>query len=124
MKYTDYLKTAHWFKTRKKRLIIDGYKCAVCGSKDHLNVHHFTYRRLGHEWVRIDLITLCEACHHLLHEVKKKVDYKSIKTAKIKLLARWNVKRQIYRLIRKRYNRQLAKKLSKATWKTIKNSRR
>ena len=44
----------------------DKFKCRKCGKPGYI-VHHKTYKRVGHEWMR-DLITLCPACHKGVHE--------------------------------------------------------
>ena len=79
--HSDYLQSAHWKETRKKRLEIDGYKCAVCGSTESLNVHHLSYKRIGDEDVESDLVTLCHPCHAMLHRIKEqsKEEYESAK---------------------------------------------
>ena len=38
--YEKQLKTKEWRAKREKILKRDGYKCAYCGSKSKLNVHH------------------------------------------------------------------------------------
>ena len=51
-------------------MAIDGYKCVMCGrsaSECVLQVHHVTYRNLGHEDVMRDLCTVCGSCHKKLH---------------------------------------------------------
>ena len=60
--YVDYLKTKHWRKLRKQVLKRDERRCTICGSYEDLNVHHYTYERLGHEKLD-DLVTLCRWCH-------------------------------------------------------------
>jgi len=67
--YQDYLNSNWWRETRKKRLEIDNHQCCLCGSERYLHVHHLTYERLGKEDVDNDLMTLCEDCHHLVHEL-------------------------------------------------------
>lgn len=69
--YSDYLSSSHWKETRGKRLEIDEYKCAVCGSTENLNVHHLSYKRIGNEDIESDLITLCHPCHAMLHRIKE-----------------------------------------------------
>lgn len=65
--YQKYLNSKEWKEKRQKRLEIDGYKCACCGSAKSLNVHHTTYERLYGEEMD-DLITLCKDCHKAIHE--------------------------------------------------------
>ena len=121
--YHMYLHSPKWYKTRERRKRIDGYKCAACGSIHNLNVHHLTYKRLGREWIRRDLITLCANCHTLLHKVMKlvKADYKAIKKARFKLLAKWKVKRKIRKLLKKEIkNRATVRALVKIVWRDLK----
>lgn len=66
--YKTYLLSQHWQQTRMERLCMDGFRCQSCGATSNLNVHHLTYRNLGHEDVKNDLITLCYDCHKRIHE--------------------------------------------------------
>lgn len=65
--YREYLKSPEWAAMRRWALDRAGHACQVCNSKDHLDVHHRTYERLGHEWPS-DLTVLCRDCHGLYHE--------------------------------------------------------
>lgn len=67
--YQEYLRSEHWQETRKKRIIVDNGKCAICGSPNGLQVHHISYDRKGEENVDYDLITLCRSCHEAVHAV-------------------------------------------------------
>ncbi|MHC4181118.1 MAG: hypothetical protein ACYSWU_26775 [Planctomycetota bacterium] len=65
--YSEYLKTHHWQRCRKRALKIAGWRCQVCNASDcELHVHHRTYERLGKEW-ETDVVCLCESCHSLFH---------------------------------------------------------
>ncbi len=68
--YSNYLKSSHWIGTREKRIDIDNHRCYLCGKKRHLNVHHISYKNLGHEDVNKDLVTLCRECHKMLHNIQ------------------------------------------------------
>lgn len=49
----------------------DGYKCQICGSKEHLRLHHIVYRGPKHQGSNMpdNLITVCEKCHsHKNHQ--------------------------------------------------------
>lgn len=72
MSYGEYLQSPHWREVRAKRLEKDGYRCAICGSTKDLNVHHLTYIRKGDENIETDLITVCHACHTMLHRVAER----------------------------------------------------
>lgn len=65
------MKSEDWEKKKKKRLEIDNYTCVMCGRDiEHcrsMQVHHITYKNLGHEDVMNDLCTVCGSCHKKLH---------------------------------------------------------
>lgn len=65
--YSAYLRSEHWkvFSGGMK-----GSKCHCCGRRDHLNVHHVTYERLGGEWP-CDVTTVCDGCHVEIHKMAK-----------------------------------------------------
>lgn len=66
--YTEYMKSPEW-KARKKKALarqVDG--CAICCSTKKLQVHHRTYKRLGHE-LETDLVVLCGRCHRTFHGI-------------------------------------------------------
>jgi 5-methylcytosine-specific restriction endonuclease McrA len=58
---------AYWRIIRQAALERDGRRCACCGSKKRLEVHHLTYERAGHELLE-DLVTLCQRCHATQHK--------------------------------------------------------
>ena len=72
-KYQEYLKSEKWKRIARERMEIDGNRCVMCGCRgttaNPLEVHHLSYKFLGHEEERIyqDLETLCHACHKLIH---------------------------------------------------------
>src|SRR5213078_3547349 len=52
-------------------LMRDGYACQQCGKKHiRLEAHHVIFRELGGKDTLANLLTLCEVCHHKLHEGK------------------------------------------------------
>ena len=52
-------------------LMRDGYQCQQCGKLHcRLEAHHVMYREHGGKDTLANLLTLCEACHHQLHEGK------------------------------------------------------
>ena len=69
-KYLNYIQSDAWKDKAAQRRKIDGNKCALCGSKRKLQVHHLTYESLTNEDVEKDLITLCQDCHNKAHEIK------------------------------------------------------
>lgn len=75
--YENYIRSAAWQLKREERLKIDDYKCAMCGrpqdkTKNGLQVHHISYRRLGNEIVYEDLVSLCPNCHRKIHQFYKR----------------------------------------------------
>lgn len=69
--YQAYIKSDAWRAKAQERMRVDHFRCVMCGrSADHcrtLQVHHVTYRNLGHEDVMRDLCTVCGSCHKKLH---------------------------------------------------------
>ncbi len=52
-------------------LMRDGYICQQCGKQNvRLEAHHIVFREDGGKDSLTNLLTLCEACHHKLHEGK------------------------------------------------------
>lgn len=52
-------------------LMRDDYSCQQCGKKHaRLEAHHLIFRERGGKDTLANLLTLCEACHHKLHEGK------------------------------------------------------
>src|SRR5690606_1623741 len=45
-----------------------GRRCARCGSKKRLTVHHRHYRTVGFEQPGKDIVLLCHDCHKGLHD--------------------------------------------------------
>lgn len=71
--YTDYLKSEHWQDLRRRYWAskLHDRTCYAChaGSKP-LEVHHKTYKRIGHERLN-DLCLLCRDCHQSAHDWDK-----------------------------------------------------
>lgn len=65
--YQEYINSPEWKATSRRRMRMDGFQCAICGTAKNLAVHHITYERLGREEMD-DLITLCKNCHSKVHE--------------------------------------------------------
>src|SRR2546425_303094 len=52
-------------------LMRDGYTCQQCGKRQvRLEAHHIVYRKLGGKDTLSNLLTLCETCHHRVHQGK------------------------------------------------------
>lgn len=70
--YKGYIRSDEWKQKEQDRMKVDDYKCVMCGrpgerTRHGLQVHHITYRNLGHEDVLTDLVTLCAPCHKKMH---------------------------------------------------------
>ena len=68
--YLDYMKSDAWEQKKQERIAIDN-GCVMCGRPLNkirsTQVHHITYKNLGHEDVLNDLVTLCGSCHKKIH---------------------------------------------------------
>lgn len=75
MSYKAYLLTDHWKDVRKRywKSKLHNHTCYACGSKQNLQVHHKTYKRIGQEYLR-DLCLLCGDCHRQAHQIEKTRD--------------------------------------------------
>ena len=83
LEYNCYIASKAWSLKRSERLKIDDYKCAMCGrpqdkTKNGLQVHHISYKRLGNEDVFRDLVSLCPACHRKIHQFYKRARYANV----------------------------------------------
>lgn len=75
-RYLDYLKSDHWnavksryYQSKLPRRDKFGRPvCEVCGTYGRLDLHHKSYKRLGHEKLH-DFALLCRDCHHELHDL-------------------------------------------------------
>lgn len=65
-----------WRCRRKRALRIGHNCCAMCGATTSLQVHHLTYKHLGHE-LDNELIVLCASCHRKVHSQQSRKKYKS-----------------------------------------------
>jgi len=45
----------------------DGWRCQSCGSSSNLEVHHREFRSQSGDDAEQNLITLCAACHAIVH---------------------------------------------------------
>ncbi len=69
-RYSEYMLSDEWEKTRQKALRVHGRWCFVCGRTGNLQVHHKTYERFLNERMD-DLMVLCKRCHGLVHSKLK-----------------------------------------------------
>ena len=70
--YYSYMRSSQWRRVRRERRRIDGFRCAICGARENLQVHHLSYERLGQPGEIYDLVTLCRDCHMMLHRRHRK----------------------------------------------------
>lgn len=66
--YQEYLLSDHWKDVRSRFWKSKLHKgcCYACRSKEDLQVHHKSYKRIGKEKLH-DLCLLCDRCHKLTH---------------------------------------------------------
>ncbi len=70
--YTEKLKDPRWQKKRLEVLERDNFTCRACGETEKtLHVHHLAYSKEPWDVNMDDLLTLCEYCHNVAHELKK-----------------------------------------------------
>lgn len=77
LSYNEQIKSPHWQKRRLQILQRDNFTCQICGSTEKtLHVHHLCYRKDAKIWDCPDntLITLCEDCHRMEHEMRSEND--------------------------------------------------
>jgi len=65
-RYNAHMQSPEWFSLRAK--VMDRAKgvCEGCGERRATQVHHMTYKRLGHEMM-FDLVAVCSKCHESIH---------------------------------------------------------
>lgn len=73
-KYELYLQSDEFNEIRQAVFNRDHHKCVVCGSTEDIVPHHLTYRNLYNEKLS-DLVTLCNKCHAIYHNVEKRKEY-------------------------------------------------
>lgn len=72
MNYATYLLSPEWRAIRQVKLKETSHKCEGCSNVSHLQIHHLTYKRIGHERMS-DLMVLCDKCHAQVHEMWRKM---------------------------------------------------
>ena len=60
--YATYLSSDAWKQKRMQRIAISNFRCAACGCKNNIEVHHLTYARIFNEEME-DLLPLCYFHH-------------------------------------------------------------
>lgn len=103
MRYSEYLQTDHWKKTRQTKLR-EHKKCQICGSEKNIQIHHKQYRWVGRE-PNGDLLTLCASCHALWHaHFSKKAVFSKKRRLKITRLLKLGVDKRIAFILSKDEN--------------------
>lgn len=95
-KYQEYLKTDHWQNVKLRYYQSKLPKtCYICGTKEHRNLHHKSYKRIGNERLT-DLIVLCEKHHHECHVLLKETrqGFNEYSKTRINL---WNMAKKLKR---------------------------
>jgi len=95
--YKNYLNSEHWkdVKYRFNKSKLNKKCCYACKNKENLNLHHKTYKRLGHEKLN-DLIYLCQSCHNIVHNI--------LKTRKSNKTNLFNVAKKLRKVMKKHNN--------------------
>lgn len=65
-----------WKERARQIRELDGNKCAICGAKGLLHVHHLSYPPAPfHLWDSLDneLVSLCPECHRKVHESTQRI---------------------------------------------------
>ena len=74
--YKNYMQSEQWQQKKAERISIDK-GCAMClrplDKIRSVQVHHISYRNLGHEDVLADLVTLCGSCHKKIHNYYNRI---------------------------------------------------
>ena len=67
-KYWAYINSQEWYNKREEVFCDRWRQCEKCWNQANLQIHHWTYIRLGNELLT-DLFVLCDSCHVALHEL-------------------------------------------------------
>lgn len=68
--YREQLKDSSWKSFRRFVFDVRGRKCEVCGSGEHLQVHHLKYRNVkAWEYTVNEVIVVCKDCHMKIHGI-------------------------------------------------------
>ncbi len=73
--YYEYLRSSEWRTQAEACKRRAGYRCQICNGTQHLQAHHRTYDRLGHE-LPDDLTCLCDECHGLFSRHRREPCYR------------------------------------------------
>lgn len=69
--YEEQLRDKRWHIFRSAALEYYHRRCACCGSKENLQVHHIRYKKERYAWEYNfnDVVVLCKDCHKKEHEL-------------------------------------------------------
>jgi phage terminase large subunit GpA-like protein len=70
MSYRQYMQSEQWARVKAAYYARHRQQCRACGSKQHIDLHHRSYDRMGYETDR-DLVPLCESCHAVVHQLHR-----------------------------------------------------
>lgn len=68
--YSAYISSDAWRRRRAQYFASHKRRCWLCRGKQHIELHHRTYERMGHE-LDEDLVALCRDCHAALHRFQR-----------------------------------------------------
>lgn len=78
--YREYIRSDEWRNKARDAITRSTGRCAMCGTRKNLTVHHNTYERIGNE-LPTDLTVVCWKCHRRHHLRDDKVNVKDVKSA-------------------------------------------
>lgn len=71
-KYSKYLDSKEWLKRKKDYYSKHPKECAICRTKQDIDLHHMSYRNLGNERDS-DLVPLCHPHHEEYHNTNQNI---------------------------------------------------
>lgn len=69
--YTRYISSKKWGTRRARYFASNKKKCAACGRREGVQLHHLTYESMGQE-PDGDLMPLCQPCHSDVHDLARR----------------------------------------------------
>ncbi len=113
--YQEYLQTEHWKDLKRRvheqmRRRFGFSRCYICRTTDGLQLHHRTYKRVGHEHLK-DVGFFCGACHAKVH--------KRLSSKKSSRTNLWNIAKKMRRAYVLEEKRRHTKNPGKYTLPTI-----
>jgi 5-methylcytosine-specific restriction endonuclease McrA len=68
--YNEYLRSEEWQNLRRRVFQRAEQCCEGCGTWPATEVHHLTYKRVGHEML-FDLVAICHDCHEYVTQSER-----------------------------------------------------